>query len=155
MPVTFRQSLLFTLITASLMVYCMSLYNTLRHYVVWDSGMLIPDAGNYGGELAVAFPLAFVAGRKIAPVVAKFFSKKAVPVGMVCLMAPAMTLFVSLRLYGSEKFCVSAYFESVVLNMAAALPVQILIAGPVARFLFRKMTSPNLFCRGFFSLRGK
>lgn len=100
-------------------------------------------------------PSAFVAGRKIAPVVAKFFSKKAVPVGMVCLMAPAMTLFVSLRLYGSEKFCVSAYFESVVLNMAAALPVQILIACPAARFLFRKMTSPNLFCRGFFSLRGK
>ncbi|MBR1778692.1 MAG: hypothetical protein IJ752_08955 [Alphaproteobacteria bacterium] len=152
MPITLRQSVLFTVITAMIMVYLMCFYNALLHSSEVSVDLLIPEASKYWGEVFAAVPLAFVfAGNLIPKGINRILTEKyqplkpfLIPCAVVCVMAPSMTLFVQIRLNGWVQLSAEQYFFVLALNFIAALPAQIFIAGPLARFLFRKFMMLHL-----------
>lgn len=150
MPGNFRQSVLFTLLMSSLMVYCMSVYNMILRSDVWDVRLLVPQATAFVSELAVAslLSLFFVnasVSRALRPVIshidAAVLKNVVLTAGIAGLMVPLMTLWVQLNLYGFHGFVWTRYGQAICFNFAMALSVQLLVVKPVVQFAFVKIVN--------------
>lgn len=152
MPKTKFQSVIFTAITAWIMVYIMTLYNTVlasgsfTNFTFWIAlkGMWI--------EFILIFLCAFF----ISSPIAKKFAFRIVKPGdrpifiifaiqiftVVCQVALASILGVY-HGYGFTAQFIPNYLTTYCRNFIMALPVQLFIAGPIARGLFRVMFKPE------------
>ena len=154
MPKNKRESLLFTFIMCFLMVLWMSIYNVARQY------------GHMGADVIAAawigFPPAYVFAMLcdwfVASPLAKGFAfkhlvtpGKSSPRAMTLAVSTCMVfpMVIIMSLYGAFEGALHAGTLAVVpmawltnipwnFIMAMALPWNLLVAGPIARFLFRR-----------------
>lgn len=154
MPKTKLESVIFTAITAWIMVYIMTLYN-----IILNSGsftnitFLIAFKGMW-----IEFVLIFLCAYFISSHLARKFAFRVVQPGdrpiVIILMIQVFTVVCQVALasiwgvYKGPGFTVNFipdYLTAYCRNFMMALPVQLLIAGPIARGLFRLIFRRNEF----------
>lgn len=152
MPKTKFQSVIFTAITAWIMVYIMTLYNIVLASGNFTNRTFLAALGGMWVEFVIIFLCAFF----ISSHVAKHFAFRVVKEGdrpifiifaiqiftVVCQVALASILGVY-HGYGFTAQFVPNYLVTYCRNFVMALPVQLFIAGPIARSLFRHMFKPE------------
>ncbi|WP_042201364.1 DUF2798 domain-containing protein [Paenibacillus camerounensis] len=142
-----KEALIFTSMTCFLMVVGMSFYNVIIS-VGATSEVFIQVAAGLLPALAVALVLDIFVVSKIAKGLAfKLLKpsdaviKKVLTISsfMVCGMVICMSLYGTLAHYGFGDNFLSHYLAILGLNFICALPLQLLVVGPLARFLFTRM----------------
>lgn len=152
MPKTRFQSVVFTLITAWMMVYVMTLYNiVLASHSFMNHTFLIAFK-----EMWIEFIIIFLCAYFISSHVAKYFAFRVVLPGdrpiaiiffiqiftVVSQVALASILGVG-KGYGFTADFIPDYLVTYCKNFIMALPLQLFIVGPLARLVFR-----TIFLRG-------
>ena len=146
MPKTKFESVIFTAITAWIMVYIMTLYNTvLAMGSFMNATFLIALKGMW-----VEFVIIFLCAYFISSHVAKFFAFRVVQPGdkqiAIILAIQVFTVVSQVALasilgvyhgYGFTSQFLPNYLMTYCRNFIMALPVQLFIAGPIARWIFR------------------
>lgn len=147
MPKTRGQSIFFTAITAWMMVYIMTLYNTVlagkeftnRTFLVALKGMWL--------EYVIIFILAYFVSSHIAKYLAFRVVKPgdrsiAIIFAIQVFTVVAQVAFASVigvyHGYGFTDQFIPDYIMTYCKNFAMALPAQLFIAGPLARLIFRR-----------------
>ena len=146
MPNTKLESVVFTLITAWIMVYFMTLYNTvLARGIFVNSTFLLALKGMWF-EFVVIFLCAFFVSSPLAKICAfrvadeqsrpiiKIF---AVQIFTVVFQVMLASIIGTAKGYGITKNFIPDYLLTYCRNFLLAMPLQLFIAGPAARFLFR------------------
>lgn len=148
MPTTKKESLIFTIMMCAFMVFCMSIYNVSLHTGGFSKQVII--------DSLIGFPLAFIVAmvcdwfivsRPAKAIAFKFIKKEdkqikiavLISVFMVCGMVLCMSMFGALHNVGLTADLPSAYITAIGMNFIVALPLQLLIAGPIIRFIFGKV----------------
>ncbi|WP_107995276.1 DUF2798 domain-containing protein [Trichococcus paludicola] len=144
MPTNKKEGIFFTTIMCSMMVLGMSLYNLLLH----DNFALIPLLTGLVPGFVVAFSLdVFVVGviaKKIAfrlPIKKENKLQLILTISslMVLGMVTFMSLFGVLMEGGIPDDLWAAYSEAWRMNVIVALPLQLLIVGPMSRTILGKI----------------
>lgn len=152
MPKTRLQSVVFTLITAWFMVYIMTLYNTVLTADEFTNETFLVVLKGMWIEYIIITPCAYFISSRVA----KYFAFRIVQPGdrpiaiifaiqiftVVTQVALASIMGVYLS-YGFTSQFIPDYLVTYCKNFIMALPVQLFIAGPIARFIFR-----SIFLRG-------
>ena len=153
MPQNKRESLIFTIIMCFTMVLWMSMYNVTLH--MGGFSMTVLKEGWLGFPFAYIYAMCFdwfVVSHLAKSVAFRFFVKpdsaplkKAIAVS--CCMVVPMVIIMSF--YGAMEAIVSGgagwnqllliWITNIPRNFIMALPLQLLIAGPFIRGLFRKL----------------
>lgn len=152
MPKNRRESLIYTVMMCFVMVLWMSLYNVAIH-----SGEISPEVVR---EAWLGFPVAyefamicdwFVVSGAAKGFAFRFLVKPGVSsplrtvIAVSCCMVVPMVFIMSL--YGAAEACVKMgewgdliriWAVNIPRNFVMALPFQLLVAGPLVRFLFRR-----------------
>ena len=155
MPINKRESMVFTIIMCAFMVFFMTLYNTARIHGI--SANLLANAW-LGFPLAYAIaiiadwflvaPTAKKLALKIVGYDAPIWKKMiAIPTCMVCGMVLIMSLFGAIMGGGFSSQTLIVWLYNIPANFVVALPLQLLIAGPVVRFVFRKVFPEGVIAR--------
>lgn len=153
MPTNKRESLIFTIIMCGLMVFGMSVYNVARVHG-WELNLGII------AEAWIGFPPAYVVAMLLDVFIASRFAKwfafrflvtpgKSSPLAMTLavstMMVFPMVLFMSLygaleatTHTGAVNLIPMIWLGNIPYNFVAALPWNLVIAGPIARFVFRR-----------------
>ena len=148
MPETKKETVIFTAITAWIMVYIMTLYNN-----VWNTGVF--TNGSFLNALTgmwVEFVIIFFCAYFISSRVAKYFAFRIVrqtdrPI-IIIFAIQIFTVISQVALasilgvyhgYGFTDQFIPDYLITYCRNFVMAFPVQLFIAGPAARNLFRLM----------------
>ncbi len=148
MPKTKLETFIFTLITAFLMVYFMTLYN-----IVLASGVFVNETFLTAlKSMWIEFVIIFLCALLISSPIAKFCAFRVVtpqnrPIIIIFAIQVFTVIFQVLlasilgtwRGYGFTKNFLPDYITTYCRNFIMALPLQIIWVGPVARFLFRKI----------------
>ena len=148
MPKTRGQSIFFTAITAWMMVYCMTLYNTvLATGSFTNYSFLIALKGMWIEYIIIGLLAYFVSGH-----VAKFFAFRVVQPGdrpifiILCIQTftvVSQVFFASIiglyHGYGFTANFLPDYIMTYCKNFVMAFPLQIFIVGPLARLIFRSI----------------
>ena len=152
MPKTTWESVVFTAITAWIMVYIMTLYNTALGMRSFTNQTFLITLKSMWIEFIYIFICAFFISSKLAP---KFAFKIVRPGDrQICiiLMIQVFTVIFQVALasilgmyhgYGFTSQFIPNYLATYCKNFVMALPVQLLIAGPIARGIFGKLFSEN------------
>lgn len=148
MPKTKFESVVFTAITAWTMVYIMTLYNKVMDYGTFTNETFWIALKAMWGE----FVLSFLCALFISSRIAKHFAFRIVKPGdrpiLIILAIQFFTVVSQVALMSIlgvfERFGVSSqfvpnYIYNYCLNFLMALPAQLLISGPIARALFRRI----------------
>ena len=150
MPKTKGQSIFFTAITAWIMVYAMTLNNT-----VWAAGKFtnITFWTAFKGmwvEYIIIFLLAyFVSGHIAKHFAFRFVQPGDRPISIIFVIqiftVVSQVFFASIigvyHGYGFDSQFIPNYMMTYCRNFVMALPVQLFIAGPLARLIFRSVFS--------------
>ena len=153
MPKTKFQSVVFTAITAWLMVYIMTLYNTVSASGSFTNSTFLIALKGMWIEFVIIFLCAFFISSRIA----KYLAFRVVKPGdrpifitfaiqiftVVCQVALASVLGVYYG-YGFTSQFIPDYLVTYCRNFIMAMPVQLFIAGPIARGLFRLIFKPRI-----------
>lgn len=146
MPKTKLESIVFSAVTAWIMVYIMTLYNTvLATGTFVNAAFLAAFQGMW-----LEFILIFLCAYFISSRVAKHFAFQVVKPGdrpiFIILAIQIFTVISQVALasilgvwhgYGFTSQFLPNYLVTYCRNFIMALPVQLFLAGPVARWLFR------------------
>ena len=148
MPKTKFESIIFTAVTAWLMVYIMTLYNTV---LVSGSFVNVTFLTALKG-MWMEFVIIFLCAYFISSRVAKHFAFRVVKPGdrpiLIILTIQTFTVVSQVTLasilgvwhgYGFTSQFIPNYLTVYCRNFIMALPVQLLLVGPAARALFRLM----------------
>lgn len=148
MPKTRFESIIFTAITAWIMVYIMTLYNTVLAMGEFTNAIFLAVLKGMWMEYIIIFLCAyFISGH-----VAKYFAFRIVqpndrPIAIIFAIQ-IFTVVSQVALasilgvyhgYGFTSQFMPDYLTTFCKNFVMALPVQLFIAGPIARFLFRSI----------------
>ena len=153
MPQNKRESLIFTIIMCFTMVLWMSMYNVTLH--MGGFSMTVLKEGWLGFPFAYIYAMCFdwfVVSHLAKSVAFRFFVKpdsaplkKAIAVSC-CMVVPMVII---MAFYGAMEAIVSGgagwnqllliWITNIPRNFIMALPLQLLIAGPFIRGLFRKL----------------
>lgn len=150
MPRTKGESIFFTAITAWMMVYVMTLYNTvLATGGFTNSTFLIALKGMWVEYVIIALLAYFVSSR-----LAKLCAFKIVQPGdrpiFIILTIQTFTVIWQVAFasvigvyhgYGFTGNFIPNYLTTYCKNFIMALPLQLIIVGPLARLIFRTVTS--------------
>ncbi len=147
MPINKKESLIFTFFMCSFMVYVMTVYNIYRI-----------DGYHEGffSEVWLGFPLAFfvafIADWFIVSPIAKGFAfrfikdedptvKKVLIISgsMVSGMVIVMSLFGAIHGVGFTSQTLIVWLVNIPFNFIVALPLQLILAGPIVRLIFRQL----------------
>lgn len=152
MPKTTFQKVLFTLIMAAVMVYLMGLYNASLNGGGLHNETFLQVFDYYLIEYPIAFVIAlFIGSNGAAKLTARVVNPEEDNIVLfyvvmaafnVCIMASSMSLVGVIEHHCPLNTLFVTWLQTFCLNFIAALPIQIFVAGPLVRFLFRK-----LFCR--------
>lgn len=146
MPRTKPQSIVFTAITAWLMVYFMTLYNTVLASGSFTNATFLSALQSMWVEFIIIFLCAFFLSSHAAnfltsriihpgyPVLARILFTQTFTV--VCQVALASILGVW-HAGGFNAQFIPNYLSVYCKNFVMALPLQLLLVGPVARWIFR------------------
>ena len=152
MPETKFESVIFTAVTAWIMVYIMTLYNTvLAMGSFTNATFLIALKGMW-----IEFVIIFLCAYFVSSHVAKYFAFRVVqpedrPIAIV-IAIQIFTVVSQVALasilgvyhgYGFTSQFIPDYLTTYCRNFIMALPVQLFIAGPVARLIFRNIFRKN------------
>ena len=148
MPKTKFQSVIFTAITAWIMVYIMTLYNTVLASGVFTNETFLIVLKAMWIEFIIIGLCAFF----ISSHVAKFFAFRVVQPGdrqiFIIFAIQIFTVVTQVALasilgvyhgYGFTSQFIPNYLMTYCKNFIMALPVQLFIAGPIARWIFRHL----------------
>lgn len=148
MPKTKFESVIFTAITAWLMVYIMTLYNTVLVSGTFMNATFLTALK----EMWLEFVIIFLCAYFISSHLAKHFAFRVVKPGdrpiFMILAIQIFTVISQVALasilgvwhgYGFTSQFVPNYLSVYCRNFILALPVQLLLVGPIARALFRLM----------------
>lgn len=152
MPKTKFESVIFTAVTAWIMVYIMTLYNSVLASGSFTNASFLIALKGMWVEFVIIFLCAyFISGR-----VAKFFAFRVVKPDdrpIVIIFAIQIFTVVSqvalasiLGVYhgcGFTSNFVPDYLTAYCRNFIMAMPVQLFIAGPAARLIFRTLFRRN------------
>ena len=146
MPKTKFESVIFTAITAWLMVYIMTLYNTVLASGIFVNTTFLTALK----EMWLEFVIIFLCAYFISSHVAKHFAFRVVKPGdrpiFIILAIQTFTVISQVALasilgvwhgYGFTSQFIPNYLTVYCRNFIMALPVQLFLVGPVARALFR------------------
>lgn len=146
MPKTIGQNVFFTAVTAWIMVYVMTLYNTVLSMKEFTNITFLIALKGMWIEYIIIFLLAFLGSSHIA----KYFAFRVVqpedrPIFIIFAIQTftvvAQVAFASVigvyHGYGFTSNFIPDYFVTYCKNFVMALPVQLFIAGPIARLIFR------------------
>mgnify|MGYP004640084825 CR=1 FL=1 len=147
MPKTRTQSLFFTAITAFIMVYGMTLYNTVLATESFTNMSFLTTLQNMWIEYIIIFLLAYFVSSRFAK---KFAFKIVKPDDRPIFIIFAIQIFTVIAqvafasiigVFHSYGFTyidfIPNYLITYCKNFIMALPLQLIIAGPIARFVFR------------------
>ena len=152
MPKTKLESIIFTAITAWIMVYIMTLYNTVMAVGTFTNETFLISLKGMWLEYVIIFLCAyFISGH-----VAKFFAFRVVkpsdrPIAIIFAIQ-TFTVVSQVALasiigvwhgYGFTSQFIPNYLAAYCRNFIMALPVQLFIAGPITRALFRLIFRRN------------
>ena len=146
MPKTKLESIFFTAITAWMMVYVMTLYNTvLATGSFTNSTFLIALKGMWIEYIIIFLPAYFVSGH-----IAKYFAFRIVQPGdrPISIIFAIQTFTVVSQVafasiigvfhgYGFTGNFIPDYLMTYCRNFILALPLQLFLVGQLARFIFR------------------
>ncbi|UQS86894.1 DUF2798 domain-containing protein [Nicoliella spurrieriana] len=150
MPRNFKEELIFTALMAGLMVIVMETYNVILAQGV-DSGIALEIIKGYPVALLVAACLdLLLVGPSMKGIFFKFIFKPAwqktpikIALGistlMVLGMVTCMSLFGIIVTFGIGNISWVMYGHAWLLNLILALPLQLLIVGPICRFLLARV----------------
>lgn len=146
MPETKPESVVFTAITAWIMVYIMTLYNSVLNTGNFDNYTFLDTLKNMWIEYIIIFLSAFFLSGRLA----RHFAFKIVRPGdrpvFIILTIQTFTVVFQVavagilavwRGNGFTALFLPDYLTACCLNFIMALPAQLLIAGPVSRKIFR------------------
>lgn len=148
MPKTTFQSIIFTAITAWIMVYIMTLYNTVLAAGDFTNATFLITLKSMWIEYVIIFLCAFFLSSRVA----KYFAFRVVkptdrPIAIIFAIQ-IFTVVAQVALasilgvyhgYGFTNQFIPNYLVTYCKNFAMAMPVQLFIAGPIARALFRRI----------------
>ena len=148
MPKTRFENVVFTAVTAWIMVYIMTLYNTvLAMNSFTNESFLIALKGMW-----IEYVIIFLCAYFISSHVAKYFAFRVVNAGdrpiFIIFAIQIFTVVSQVALasilgvyhgYGFTSRFIPDYLTTYCKNFVMALPVQLFIAEPVARLVFRKV----------------
>lgn len=153
MPKTLFQRVVFTVIMAAVMVYIMGLYNTALNGGGLSNESFFRVFDYYFIEYPIAFVLAFTIGsRGASALTARVVDPEKDNIVLfyvvmaafnVCIMASTMSLVGVLEHGCAPQDLFARWLQTFALNFIVALPVQVFVAGPLVRAVFRR-----LFCAG-------
>lgn len=146
MPENKRESIIFTTLMCAFMVYFMTVYNIIRVQGFTPEVFVIAWLG---------FPLAYVFAllsdllivgpnaKKLAFKILRHNRKTwkiplTISTCMVSGMVILMSLFGAIHSVGMSSKTMQVWLSNIPANFIIALPLQLLIAGPLVRFVFRK-----------------
>lgn len=149
MPKTKIQGIVYGVIMVILMVYTMVLYNIVMQTKEFTNMTFLIALMEFPLEAFIAFVVEslFVgnlakklAFRIVKPNDREIFIILAISIMTVCLMCPIMSLIAGniIHFSGWSNF-IPKYLSTVVINFPMALGYQLFIAGPLTRFIFRKI----------------
>lgn len=148
MPKTKFQSVIFTAVTAWIMVYIMTLYNTVLAMRSFTNATFLIALKGMWIEYIIIFLCAFF----ISSHIAKHFAFRVVKPGdrpiAIIFAIQVFTVVSQVALasilgvyhgYGFTNQFIPSYLVTYCKNFIMALPVQLFIAGPIARWIFRSI----------------
>ncbi|MBV7272409.1 DUF2798 domain-containing protein [Clostridium sp. PL3] len=153
MPKIKFQDFIFAIIMVITMVYCMTLYNMVLESELNYSTFLNAFFDMWYEAIVAFLAQKFVAGpivkklvfRSLKPGVDKPIFITVVIAGFtVSMMAPMMTLFVTILHNGFVKNVPLLWLPKLALNFPFALCIQIFYIGPLVRFIFRTIFKNQL-----------
>ena len=153
MPKTKFQDFIFAIIMVVIMVYCMTFYNMVLVFGLSYSTFLNAFLGMWAEVIAAFLAQKFIAGPIAKKLTFRFFRPGVdKPIFMtlamagftVCIMAPLMTLFVSILHNGLVKDLPLLWLPKLVQNFPFALCIQVFYVGPLVRLIFRTIFKKQL-----------
>jgi len=146
MPINKRESFIFTVMMCTFMVFIMSVYNMIRIHgfnrdVIAMAWLGFPLAFTVAmiSDWFIVGPIAKkVAFKIVSPTSPKWQIVVAISASMVTGMVLIMSLFGALVGVGFTSSLWLAWLYNIPANFIVALPLQLLIAGPLVRLFFRK-----------------
>ena len=147
MPKTKFESVIFTAVTAWIMVYIMTLYNTVLASGSFTNTTFLIALKGMWIEFVVIFLCAFFISSRVAKLFAFRVVKPTDRQIAIIFAIQTFTVVSQVALasilgvwhgYGFTGQFIPNYLENYCRNFIMALPVQLFIAGPIARGLFRQ-----------------
>lgn len=148
MPKTKFQSIIFTAITAYIMVFGMTVYNTVLSTGEFSNATFLIALKSMWVEYVIIFLLAFFISSHIAKFLAfRVVNEKDRPIFIIFaiqIFTVIIQVFFAgfLAVYHTGGYNINFipnYIIAYCKNFIFALPLQLLIAGPVTRFIFRHL----------------
>lgn len=148
MPKTRFQSIIFTLITAGMMVYIMTLYNTVVATGEFTNGTFLTALKEMWTEFFIITLCAYFistplarrfAFRVVQPDDRPIFIILVTQVFTVVLQVGLASIIGTIKGYGVTSLFLPDYLMSYCRNFIMALPIQLLLVGPLARKIFRSI----------------
>lgn len=152
MPRTKFQRVAFTAMMVFIMAFSIILYNIAGNsggleYAMFGTAlgsMWLPYLFAVLYELAIAKPLAVkLAFKIVSPAGKPLFKILAMAISMVTIMCSTMSLFVVVMMNKIDSELPGKWLSLLVRNYPFALCIQLFIAGPLVRFLFRAIFWKN------------
>ncbi len=148
MPKTRAQSIFFTAITAWMMIYIMTLYNTVLASGTFTNATFLVALKSMWVEFIIIFLLAyFVSGniakhfafRVVQPGDRPIFIIFAIQIFTVVSQVAFASILGVYHGFGFTSNFLPDYLLTYCRNFVMALPVQLFLVGPLARFIFRSV----------------
>lgn len=154
MPKTKTQNLVFTLLMAFCMVFCMTAYSVSLEMGGFSTAVLGMAIREMWVEYVIVLIIVHFIVSKIAVMLAKsiidpaknppIFFMLAVQSFMVCQMVPVMTLIATFLHGGAAGDWFGTWIQQAVLCFPMAYVIQIFYVGPLVRLIFRTIFRKQL-----------
>lgn len=149
MPTTKFQEFMFGLMMATTMVYGMEVYNAILRHGQFAMTLLLLELRDFIMLTTTAFVLQACIGvplakrltfRIVTPKQARPFTIRTVMVVCTVIsMCPLMSLVATIYFKGIIHHLLQAWLNATLFNLPVAFGFQLVIAGPVVRYLFQKL----------------
>jgi len=153
MPINTTQKIVFGIMVALCMVYGMEVYNALlRSGGINSSSFIIPIDELFALSFIVFLLQTLIGGPLARKLAANFVKLKIVghnytliiSICTVVVMCPMMSFVATLLFKGIDGYIIIKWIKTFALNFPMAFCWQLLIVGPLVRFIFRQMTAKQL-----------
>jgi len=151
MPRNWKEEVVFTAIMAGLMVFVMTAYNVTMAQG-FSNGLVLAILGGYPLGLLVAIILDLLVVGPIAKglafkyIINDYMRKRTVLIGITISVLMVLGMVTCMSLFGiavegelSGTHVLATYGHTWLFNLIVALPLQLLIVGPIARAVLGKM----------------
>lgn len=148
MPKTKTETLFFTAVTAWMMVYCMTLYNTVLGTGEFTNSSFLHALTGMWIEYVIIFLCAyFISGhaakalafRVIKPGDRPIFIIFTIQIFTVILQVTFASIMAVFKMHGFTGLFIPQFLSAYCRNFVMALPLQLILVGPLARFVFRSI----------------